>query len=149
MNPRLHAARLQTRRQFLRTGSLGLGAAEPQAANPLAPKPPPHPARAKRVIYLHMSGAPPQQELFDYKPKLVEQHLKPCPDELLKNQRFAFIRGHPKLLGTPYKFQQFGQSGAWVSELLPQFSKHADEVAFVKSMWTDQFNHSPAEMLLY
>src|SRR5262249_6122613 len=68
---------------------------------------------------------------------------------LLKNQRFAFIKGHPKLLGTPYKFQQYGCSGAWVSELLPHFSKCADDVAFVKSMFTDQFNHAPAELFIY
>jgi hypothetical protein len=96
-----------------------------------------------------MSGAPPQQELFDYKPKLVEHHLQPCPDELLKNQRFAFIQGHPKLLGTPYKFKQHGQSGAWVSELLPNVARCVDDVAFIKSMSTDQFNHAPAELFLY
>ena len=91
-----------------------------------------------------MSGAPPQHDLFDYKPKLVENHLKPCPYELLKGARFPFIKGHPKLLGTPYKFERHGESGALVSELLPLFSQHVDEVAFVKSMWTDQFNHAPA-----
>src|SRR5260370_7565169 len=96
-----------------------------------------------------MSGAPPQHELFDYKPKLVELHMKPCPDELLKNQRFPFIKGHPKLLGCPYKFARHGQSGAWVSELLPHFSGLVDEVAFVKSMWTDQFNHAPAQLFLF
>ena len=65
------------------------------------------------MIYLHMSGGPPQQDLFDFKPELVKHHMQPCPDELLKNQRFAFIKGHPKLLGTPYKFQQSGQCGRW------------------------------------
>src|SRR5450755_603370 len=101
------AARLRTRRQFLKAGSLGLGAAAVAAltgdgkadtTNPLAPKPPSLPAKAKRVIYLHMSGAPPQQELFDYKPKLVDLHMKPCPDDWLAGQRFPFIKGHPKLL---------------------------------------------------
>src|SRR5262249_16155248 len=104
---------------------------------------------AKRVIYLHMSGAPPQQDLFDYKPKLNEHHLKPCPDELVKNARFAFIEGHPKLLGSPHKFHQYGQCGAWVSDLCPHFRKCADDVGFVKSMWTDQFNHAAAELFLY
>jgi hypothetical protein len=167
MDLHLQLARAQTRRQFLKNCHTGLGAialagmmqreafggsganAATANGNPLSPKPPMFAPKAKSVIYLHMSGAPPQQDLFDYKPKLVEQHLKPCPDELLKNQRFAFIRGHPKLLGTPYKFQQRGDCGAWVCELLPQFATHVDEVAFVKSMWTDQFNHSPAEMFLY
>lgn len=152
-----HPAHLNTRREFLKNSSLGAiafasvldkSAATP-AANPLAPRPPMFPPRAKSVIYLHMSGAPPQHELFDYKPKLVEHHLQPCPDELLKNQRFAFIKGHPKLLGTPYKFAQHGKCGAWVSELLPHLSKHVDDVAFIKSMTTDQFNHAPAELFLY
>src|SRR5207247_3171884 len=133
-------------RQFLKHCQTGLGAMvlaslmgdrahanTPVAhapGSPLTPKPPHFAPKAKRVIYLHMSGAPPQHELFDYKPKLIENHLKPCPDELLKNARFPFIKGHPKLLGSPYKFQQHGESGAWVSELLPMFSQHADEVAF-------------------
>jgi hypothetical protein len=96
-----------------------------------------------------MSGAPPQQELFDFKPKLKELHMKPCPDDFLKNARFAFIKGHPNLLGPSYKFAQHGQSGAWMSELLPNLSKHADELCFVKSMWTEQFNHAPAELFLF
>lgn len=155
----------RTRRHFLQTGSLGLGslalgtlldrptrAAPPGPAtadNPLAPRRPPLAPRAQRVIYLSMSGAPPQHELFDYKPELVKHHLQPCPESLLKNQRFAFIKGHPKLLGTPYKFRKYGQSGAEISELLPHLASCADDIAFVKSMHTDQFNHAPAELLLY
>ena len=96
-----------------------------------------------------MSGAPPQQDLFDYKPELVKHNMQPCPDELLKNQRFAFIKGHPKLLGTPYKFQQHGQSGAWISELLPHIGEVVDDIAVIRSMYTDQFNHAPAELFLY
>jgi hypothetical protein len=177
MDPRLERARAMTRRTFFGRASFSLGAIAlgtllerdgwaagdlapahrgayfpgPQhpTPNPLAPKPPHFAPRAKNVIYLHMSGAPPQHDLFDYKPKLVELHMQDCPQELLKNQRFAFIKGVPKLLGTPYKFKQCGKSGAWVSELLPQFSELVDEVAFVKSMWTDQFNHAPAELFLY
>jgi hypothetical protein len=167
MNLHAATARFQTRRHFLRDCQIGLGAlalaellpraaqAFPPAAparpveNPLAAKEPPRKAKAKHVIYLHMSGAPPQHELFDYKPKLVELNTQPCPDEFLKNQRFPFIKGHPKLLGTPYKFQQYGQSGAWVSELLPHFAQIVDEAAIVRSMHTDQFNHAPAELFLY
>jgi hypothetical protein len=166
MNLHHLAAHLRTRRQFLKAGSLGLGAAAlagltgvaranppvayaPGSPHSLSPKAPQFPAKAKRVVYLHMSGAPPQQDLFDYKPKLNDLHMKPCPDELLAGQKFPFIKGHPKLLGCPHKFARHGQSGAWVSELLPHFSKHVDEVAFVKSMWTDQFNHAPAELFLY
>ena len=125
MNWRLQQARAVTRRHFFKNCQLGLGAmalgsllGEQQVAaapgaiaapsNPLAPKPPHYAPRARSVIYLHMSGSPPQQELFDWKPKLVELNMQPCPDELLENQRFAFIKGHPKLLGTPYKFAQYG-----------------------------------------
>src|SRR6266852_3536828 len=111
MDLHLQIARAVTRRQFLKRCQTGIGAialgsllAKPQAAtradNPLTPKPPHFAPKAKSVIYLHMSGAPPQQDLFEYKPKLVELHLQPCPDELLKNQRFSFIKGHPKLLGS-------------------------------------------------
>jgi hypothetical protein len=162
MNFHLRHARLQTRRHFLLNSGVGIGSiafaslfgesargTEAKSENPLAPRKSHFEPKAKRVIYLHMSGAPPQQELFDYKPKLVEHHMQLCPDELLKNQRFAFIKGHPKLLGCPYKFAQHGKSGAWVSELLPNLAECVDDIAFVKSMWTDQFNHAPAELFLY
>ncbi len=157
MNLHMHLARSQTRRQFLKNSGLGaialaaLGQRDAAASstNPMAPKPPHFAPRAKSVIYLHMSGAPPQHDLFDYKPELVKNHLKTCPDYLLKNQRFAFIKGTPKLLGTPYKFARHGHSGAWVSELLPNLARHADDLAIVRSMWTDQFNHAPAELFLY
>src|SRR5271154_5333010 len=122
-------ARAQTRRQFLKQCQTGIGAialssllgrasraAEQAALNPLAPRPSHFAAKAKHVIYLHMSGAPPQQDLFDEKPKLVEHNMQPCPDSLLKNQRFAFIKGHPKLLGSPHKFARHGQSGALISD---------------------------------
>jgi hypothetical protein len=163
MNPHLQLARAHTRRQFLQNTGLGAialatllrgeGHAEeahrPDPVNPMTPRPPHFAPKAKNVIYLHMSGAPPQHDLFDYKPKLVELHMKPCPDELLKGQRFAFIRGHPKLLGSPYKFARHGQSGAWVTELLPHLGGLVDDIAFIKSMHTDQFNHAPAELFLY
>ncbi len=168
-NIRARRAQVMTRRHFLKTSQVGLGglalaglldgrpagAAEPPtpgsraADRPLAARQPPRPARARRVIYLSLSGAPPQLELYDYKPKLVELNMQPCPDELLKNQRFAFIKGHPKLLGTPYKFRQHGQSGAWLSELLPNLGEVADDITFIKSMHTDQFNHAPADLFLY
>src|SRR2546429_8189596 len=96
-----------------------------------------------------MSGAPPSLDMFDWKPKLAELNQKPCPEELLKGQRFAFIKGVPKMLGSPYKFAQYGSSGAWVSELLPHFTEIVDDVAVIRSMWTDQFNHAPAELFIY
>ncbi|MGC3969454.1 MAG: DUF1501 domain-containing protein [Pirellulales bacterium] len=140
-----------TRRQFLQAGKFGLGSVAlasllPQQVGARATSPS---AKAKNVIYLHMSGGPPQQELFDYKPELVKRNMQPCPDSLLKNQRFAFIKGHPKMLGTPYKFRQHGESGAWVSELLPNVARYVDDLAVVRSMVTDQFNHAPAELLLF
>jgi hypothetical protein len=162
MNLHHHYTRFLTRRHFLCNSAVGIGSvaiagllgsatgAEPaKSPNPLAPKKPPLPAKAKSVIYLHMSGAPPQLDLYDYKPKLIQQNMKPCPDDYLKGQRFAFIKGHPKLLGTPLKFAQHGKSGAWLCEHLPGIASHADEIAFIKSMITDQFNHAPAELYLY
>lgn len=168
MNPielRLTEAQRITRRQFFRHAGLSIGAialgdlltkdgfaaAPPDfpSNNPLAPRKPHFKAKAKSVIYLHMSGAPPTLDLFDWKPKLVDLNMKPCPDELLKGQRFAFIKGVPKMLGSPYKFSQHGRSGAWVSELLPHFTEIVDDVAIIKSMSTDQFNHAPAELFIY
>ena len=96
-----------------------------------------------------MSGAPPSLDLFDWKPRLAQLHMQPCPESLFKGQRFAFIKGVPKLLGSPHKFQRHGKSGAWVSDLLPQMAKIVDDVCIVKSMWTDQFNHAPAELFLF
>src|SRR5436190_4635854 len=148
MLPTFQRLQIQTRRHFLQQGAFSLGGvalatllAEGKTPgadasdNPLAAKKPPLPARAKSVIYLHMSGAPPQHDLFDYKPKLKELHLKPCPPELLKGQRFAFIKGTPLLLGSPYEFKQYGPGGAWISSLLPHLQKHAGEIAFLKGMY--------------
>ncbi|HSJ01157.1 MAG: DUF1501 domain-containing protein [Verrucomicrobium sp.] len=155
-----------SRRTFLANAGLGLGSLAlqdlmPRAMgasaggapslpeNPLLPRQGPQPAKAKSVIYLHMSGAPPTLDLFDYKPKLNELHMQDCPDSLFQGKRFAFIKGRPKMLGSPYKFQQYGQSGAWVSDMFPHFTKIVDEVALVKSMSTDQFNHAPAELFVH
>jgi Protein of unknown function (DUF1501) len=161
---RLQHVRLLTRRHFLRQSQLGLGAlalaaligegkraagAIRSADAPLAPRVPSAFAKARSVIYLHMSGSPPQQDLFDYKPKLVEFNMQPCPDELLKGQRFPFIKGHPNLLGTPYRFRPHGECGMEISELLPHLGGMVDDIALVRSMWTDQFNHAPAELLLH
>ena len=162
MNLHLTHARAVTRREFLsRNGKLGLGAIALQSllprgfslgsetANALAPKAAPLPGKVRSVIYLGMSGAPPQHDLFDWKPELVKHHLQDCPEEFLKGQTFAFIKGKPKLCGSPYKFKQYGRSGAWVSEMLPHFTKIVDDVAVIRSMNTDQFNHAPAELFLY
>jgi hypothetical protein len=74
--------------------------------------------RARRIIYLHMAGSPSQQDMFDYKPELNNWNGKLCPEEFLENERFAFIKGHPKLLASPHSFSQHGESGAWMVDLL-------------------------------
>ncbi len=117
--------------------------------NPLAARMSPFLPKAQRVIYLHMAGAPSQLELFDYKPGLHKLHNQPCPESLLAGKKFAFIRGVPKLLGPQANFKQHGQSGAWISDLLPNFSKIADEVSFLKAVHTDQFNHGPAQLFMH
>src|SRR5258708_21739127 len=161
MNLRLQHARALTRREFLtRSGKLGLGAmalesllqtgfAAGQTVNPLAPKAPPLPSKIKSIIYLSMSGAPPQHDLFDWKPELVKHHMQDCPDQFLKGQTFAFIKGTPKLLGTQASFAQYGRNGTWVSEHLPHFQKIVDDVTVVRSLNTTQFNHAPAELVLH
>jgi hypothetical protein len=105
--------------------------------------------KAKRVIYIHMAGAPSQLELFDYKPELVKYHGMDCPAEFLEGKKFAFIRGVPKMLGPQGRFAQHGQSGAWISDYLPYLQTVADDLTFVKAMYTDQFNHAPAQLLMH
>lgn len=105
--------------------------------------------KAKRVIFLHMEGAPSQLELFDYKPELEKWNDKECPQEFLAGKRFAFIQGTPKMLGPQFPFAQHGESGAWVSDRLPNFAKVTDDVCFIKSMQTDQFNHGPAQLVVH
>jgi len=133
--------------------SLGGGNASANVAfdpsQPLRARKPHFAPKAKSVIYLHMTGSPPGLDLFDYKPELVKREGQNCPDEFLKGRRFAFTSGVPKLMGTPHKFAKHGQSGAWLSDALPELAKQADDIAFIKSMTTDQFNHAPAELLLY
>jgi hypothetical protein len=118
------------------------------STDPLAPKLPHFAPKAKNVIYLFMAGAPSQIDLFDPKPTLVKFDRQPCPAELLKGERFAFITGTPKLLGSPFKFEQCGQSGQWISELLPHLKEVADDIAVVRSMTTEQFNHAPAQLFM-
>src|SRR6185503_16090248 len=158
-----HQRNLQaiTRRHFFSKTAIGVGGialasllndklfAGVSPANPLAPKQPHFPAKAKRVVYLHMAGSPSQLELFDYKPKLNEMNGQPCPDSLFKKDRFAFIKGVPKMLGSPHKFSRHGQSGLELSQLLPQLATVADDVCVVRSMYTDQFNHAPAQIFIF
>lgn len=154
-----------TRRHFLRTSSLSLGAialggllgctrqpdeAMVKATLAASKGTIPHfTPRAKNVIYLHMAGAPSQLELFDYKPELHKLDGKECPPSLLEGKKFAFIRGVPKMLGPKAEFAQYGDSGAYISEYLPHFQKVVDDVAFLKAVHTDEFNHAPAQLLMH
>jgi hypothetical protein len=153
-------ARYLTRRHFFRECGIGLGsialadllARETRAQtppNPLTPKKPMHKPKAKAVIYLHMAGSPSQLDLFDYKPELVKFNGQPCPKEYLEGKRFAFIRGVPNMLGTPFKFAKHGKSAMELSELWKHLPDVADDIALVKSCVTDQFNHSPAQLYLH
>lgn len=152
----------QTRRHFFQQSAAGLGGialnsllagegqgSERTAANPLAPQQPHFPAKAKRVIYLHMTGSPPNLDLFDRKPELVKRNAEDCPDQFLAGRKFAFTSGVPKLMGSPRKWSQVGESGMWMSDAIPNFHEIADEMCVVHSMHTDQFNHAPAELLVY
>jgi hypothetical protein len=153
----------RTRRQFFRdcgvgVGSLGLAslldprllAQDSRAArsDPMAPKPPHFAPKAKSIIYLFMNGAPSQPDLLDYKPKHTELNGQAIPDSFTKGERFAFIKGTPKILGSPHRFQQYGGNGLWISELLPSLPRIVDDIAVVRSMRTDQFNHAPAELFI-
>lgn len=166
MNPAEAHLKAVTRRHFFRDSGTGIGAmalasllnenlfaASPgkdlgRAGDPLAVRAPHFAPKAERVIYLFMNGAPSQLDLFDNKPKLVEQNGKPIPEEFIKGERFAFIKGVPKLLGSPHKFTKHGQAGVELSSLLPHLSKVSDNIAVVRSMVTDAFNHAPAQIFL-
>lgn len=151
----------QTRRHFFSQCGVGVGAmaladlfansanAEP-SVNPLAPKPPHFPPRAKRVIYLFMAGGPSQLDMFDHKPALNRLNGQPIPPSYLEGKRFAFMDSSHRinLLGTRRSFDQYGQSGAWVSDLLPYTSKIVDELTFIRTCKTDLFNHAPAKLFM-
>jgi len=165
LDPMQEMLRAVTRRHFFKQAGFGIGAAAlsnllapyplafggavagPAApVDPLAPKPPMFPAKAKSIIYLFMAGAPSQVDLLDYKRKLQQLDGKNIPDEFTKGERFAFIKGKPRLLGSPYEFRKWGQSGAEISELLPHLGEVADDIAIVRSVHTTQFNHAPAQI---
>jgi uncharacterized protein (DUF1501 family) len=153
--------KLITRRWFFEQCGVGLGtialgqllaqngwAAAAASTNPPAPKTPPLPAKAKRVIFLFMAGAPSHLELFDYKPELAKWNGKLPPAELVKGYRAAFINPSATLLGPKFKFSKHGQSGAELSELLPHLANVVDDLAIVKSMNTDAFNHAPGQIFM-
>ena len=152
-----------TRRHFFARCPIGLGAiglsallsrdakaVVPHVADPLAPRPPHFPARAKSVIFLFMAGGPSQLDMFERKPDLDRLHDEPIPESFIAGKRFAFMNEmkKPKLLASKYQFARHGGCGAWVSELLPHTAAIVDEIAFVSSCKTDLFNHAPAKLFM-
>ncbi len=150
----------RTRRQFFQDCGVGVGkialasllagtpawAAAP--ANPLAPRAPHFAGKAKRVIYLFMAGAPSQLDLFDNKPSLVKYDGQPIPAEIVKNQRYAFIQRDAALMASRFQFARHGQSGAELSEMLPHLASVVDDIALIKTVHTNQFNHAPAQIFM-
>jgi len=163
MNPHEQHLQAITRRHFLGHCQVGLGglalaslldqpsaaAATRLPANPMAVRQPHFAPRAKQVIYLHLTGSPPNLDLFDDKPELVRRTGEDCPAEFLAGKRFAFTSGVPKLMGTPRKFGRYGTEGVSLSDAIPRLHEVADELCVIHSMNTDQFNHAPAELLVY
>ena len=153
---------LQTRRHFFGRSATGIGtvalasllnSSNSASANETSPqtggvlKSLPFPAKAKRVIYLFMSGAPSQLDMFDYKPKMDAMFDKDLPDSIRQGQRLTTMTSGQKrfpIAPTKYKFAQYGKSGAWVSELLPHTAKIVDDLAFIKTVNTEAINHDPA-----
>ncbi|MEP7361635.1 MAG: DUF1501 domain-containing protein [Acidobacteriota bacterium] len=142
-----------TRRHFFSSTGFGIGGAaltsllnaETSTGSLRAPHFAP---RAKSVIFLFMAGGPSQVDMFDHKPKLAEMDGQPVPLGLIKGERFAFIKGVPKLLGSPHQFKRYGQSGAEISNLLPHLATVADDIAIVRSMNTTQINHAPGQIFM-
>ncbi|MED5454065.1 MAG: DUF1501 domain-containing protein [Verrucomicrobiota bacterium] len=149
-----------TRRDFLATNASGIGLAAlaslmqqdnllANSNNSLTANGPHFATKAKRCIFIFMAGAPSHVDLFDPKPKLNELDGQPLPKEMTANVRFAFIKKDSAvLMGTKRKFKQYGQSGMEFSDLLPNIGSVADEIALIRSMHTDQFNHHPGQLMM-
>ena len=152
MNPLHNHYLTETRREFLKHTGAGIGAmalgSVLNGADTAAQRPH-HLPRAKHVIYIHLVGAASQLDLFDYKPELVKRNGQKCPDHMFKGKQLAFIREHPVLLGTRFKFQKHGQAGLELSEHLPKLGGVADELCLVKSIRTEHFNHAPAQLFMH
>ncbi len=151
-----------TRRHFFHDCGLGLGRiglasamaggfgnlARAAVSNPLSPRDTHFGPKAKRVIFMFMAGAPSQLELFDDKPKLRELDGKPIPPSVIAGQRYAFIQPNAAVLAPRFPFAKHGRCGAELSDRLPHLTGIVDDIAIVKSMKTDQFNHAPAQLFL-
>src|SRR5580658_1249074 len=153
--------RIQTRRSFFEQCAGGIGIAalaqlmegEGRAAatdlNPLAPKKPHFPAKAKNVIFMFMDGGPSQLDLFDPKPALQKWSGKPLPPAMTKDLRLAFTKPNAAVLASPRTFQPYGKSGIEFSDFIPNIGGSADDLCLVRSMYTDAFNHHPGQLLLF
>jgi hypothetical protein len=162
MNPLLQ----QTRRHFFQRCGVGVGSMalaslmqrdaaaqdQPRLTNPLAPRAGHFEPKARSVIFLFMAGGPSQLELFDYKPRLQQLNGEPIPQSFIEGRRFAFMdtfsREVPKLLGSPKRFARAGQQGTWISECLPHTARVVDDLAIVRTVATDVFNHAPAKIFV-
>ena len=163
MDPMLEQKLLATRRHLLGSMAGGIGAiamhellaatsaapVPPLATDPMAAKRPPLPAKAKRMIVIHLTGSPPHLDMYDNKPELTKRDGQDCPAETIAGKKFAFTSGTPKLLGTRRKWVRCGESGMELSDAIPHLHRVADKICLVRSMFTDQFNHAPAELMVY
>jgi len=153
---------IHNRREFLRGVAGGFGlfalfdllardglAARSPEVNPLAPKAPHFAPKAKHVIYMFMEGGPSQYELFDPKPALERYDGESLPEELTRDLKLAFIKPTAKVMASRYKFRKYGESGMELSELVPHLGSVADEIALIRSMHTDAFNHHPGQLLMF
>jgi hypothetical protein len=162
MHP-LHPRLLQSRRRFLATSARGVGllalasllneerlrGAEGKRTDPMAPKAPHFAPRAKNCICIYLEGAPSQLDLWDPKPELNRLNGQKLPESLTKNVRFAFIqKDAARLMGSPRKFTRHGQCGIELSDYLPHLATCADDIAWVRSMHTDAFNHHPGQLMM-
>ncbi len=152
--------KIQSRRRFFQECAGGIGIAalaqlmaqEGRASaevNPLAPKKPHFPAKAKNVIFMFMEGGPSQLDLFDPKPELQKWSGKPLPAEMTKNLRLAFTKPNAAVLASPRTFTKHGQAGIEFSDYIPNIASCADDICLVRSMYTDAFNHHPGQLLLF
>jgi len=169
MNPIVQHKFLETRRHLLGSMAGGIGGlalerllegspflkaatadGSPSAANnPLSERLPHFAPKAKRMIVIHLTGSPPHLDLYDHKPQLVKRDGEACPAETIAGKTFAFTSGTPKLLGTRRTWKHCGQSGMELSDAIPNLHRVADKLCLIKSMFTDQFNHAPAELMVY
>ena len=165
----MHPLLTRTRRDFLTSSACGLGAAglgtlltsdgvldaapvtrdDVESVNPLAAQSTHHRPRAKACIFIFMAGAPSHLDLFDPKPKLNELHQQPLPKEQLEQVRFAFIKKDSvRLMGTKRTFKRYGESGTEFSDFLPHIGGCADDLLLVRSLYSEQFNHHPGQLLM-